>query len=433
MDEHGARPFDAAEALIRESANSTPAEWGTVSLAKFIKDLALTPPSERNEGKSDAQALAAISALTSRGLDGHAFVRYGVGSELANRISALSSMGHLLKFLSDHTGRELGLPSELKVELLEISDWSALCERMLGEESNELSADDALLEGIMKVTHDWRLRVQSWVFTASITEVLSWKCPAGPEAGDLFEVNRKSDTDLTESFTWISDRLTVTYLSDWELKSLHREFRWLRGDIPTPCPESVMTARSLNPADLHLEIASRAVSESENEALSATVDQLGIQAVQMLKSGDQNSAVALFRVIVRIAPADVSAKNNLGFALIQDSPREALRHLKGAAKAGYDQPFINVHNRMLCHQLLGENRQALIVAEQTWLNGLPSKPVPALLWASPSSGGDWVIESHHDAREAVAQLAHGIAESMGLEASGVWRRRASEISGEPAL
>ncbi|MFE9725366.1 tetratricopeptide repeat protein [Streptomyces sp. NPDC005794] len=433
MDEHTARPFDAAEALIRESATSTPAEWSTVSLAKFIKDVAITPPSERGEGKSEAQALAAISALTSRGLDGHAFVRYGVGSELANRISALSSLGPLLQHLSDHTSRELGLPAELKVELTEISDWSALCERMLGEESSNLSTDSALLEGIMKITHDWRRRVQSWVFSASITDILAWECSAGTEVGDLFEINKKSDTDLTESLAWISDRLTVTYLSDWELKSLHREFRWLRGDIPTPCPESVMAIRSLNPADLHLEIASRAVFESENEALSGTVDQLRIQAVQTLKSGDRSSAIALFRVIVRIAPSDVSAKNNLGFALIQDSPREALRHLNGAAKAGCDQPLINLHNRMLCHQLLGENRQALLVAEQTWLNGFPGKPVPALLWASVPGGDDWILEDHRDAREAVAQLAHTIAESVGLEASGTWRGRASEIAGEAAL
>jgi hypothetical protein len=427
MDNQAERPFDAAEALIREAPKASPATWGTVSLAKFVKDLALTPPSERN-ADSRSQALAAMAALTHRGLDGHAYIRYGIGSKLADHIAALSSMARLLQLVSKHSGHNVTLPSDLEGELPpEIWQWASLCEELLSDEpAGQLSADSDLLEEIMKVTHDWRLHIQSWMFTASITEIMDWKCPGGTEEG-LIGFSGSTDTSLMESFTWISDRLTETYLSDWQVASLHNEFRWIRGEIPTPCPEKVMSARSVNLVDLTLEITLRATSSAKDASLASTVGQLGIQALQMLKSGDRTSATALFRVISRIAPTDVESKNNLGFAMIQDSPREALRHLKSAAKSGYDQPFINVHNRMLCHLLLGEFREALLIADQVWVGNFSESAVPALLWRK-TDDGDWPLESYPDARQAVAALALEVAESVGSETSETWQSRFSSVS-----
>ncbi len=427
MDEQAEHPFDAAKALIGEAPQSAPAVWSTVSLAKFVKDLILTPPSERDGSpESQLKAQAAISALTDRGLDGHAYIRYGIGSKLADRIAALSSIARLVQLTSGHAGISLKIPKGLEAELpAEIAPWGALCEEMLSAELSEsMEAESAILEGIMKVTHDWRLHIQSWIASASISDIIDWKCPSEKE-GELVDFSNSAEAALMESFTWIADRLTETYLSDWQIESLHNEFRWLRGEIPTSCPERVMTARIVDSVDLNLEIAIRATSSAEDASLASTIGQLGIQAVQMLKSGDRTSAVALFRIITRIAPTDVGSKNNLGFALIQDSPREALRHLKGAAKAGYDQPFINIHNRMLCHLLLGEQREALLIADQAWGSNFHESPVPALLWENAS--GVWSLKPHRDAREAVASLALQIAESTGSELCEAWRRRVSQI------
>ncbi|MFJ4635964.1 hypothetical protein ACIP69_09900 [Streptomyces hygroscopicus] len=428
MDEPPARPFDAAVSLMAEAPASAPSTWSTVSLAKYLRDALFTPPSQRTEPLHDrGKIIDALKALTDRGLDGYAFVRYGLGLALAERIAALASLPQLFSLLTPNG------PSGEVDEILEslpeeVTEWAKLCKSditlILPSRRGSFSPDSRLLNSIMELTHDWHSRVHTWAQQTDIQHLIDWRCPTDDEFNALAD-SGTPESDLESHYAWVVDRLTETYLSDWEDSSLHHEYRWLKGAAPTPFPDGIMNLRPISPVALNAEIADRAVMHQGDKAQRETVAQLAFQGAQLIKSGNRDAAASTFRLITKIAPEDSNARNDLGFSLVPDEPRKALRHLTTAAKMGYDQPFINAHNRMICNLLIGAPKEALYIAESTWSSGLTEQAVPAIIWSQIED--QWVVRHVPDARIEVAELALQVTQTLGGEAQEAWQCRLASL------
>ncbi|GAB2910810.1 hypothetical protein GCM10022245_52580 [Streptomyces mayteni] len=423
MDEPTARPFDAAVSLMAEEPASELSTWSAISLAKLLRDALLAPPSEREHPlQSREKIVDALKALAGGGLDGYAFARYGLGPKIAERIAGLASLPQLLNLVTP--SRRSGEIDEILHNMPhEVTPWAQLCRADTtarpingGEESNP----EVLLLTITELTHDWHSRVQSWTQQADINNLIDWKCPTDDEFNTLVDYGTP-DADLESQYAWVVDRLTETYLSDWEESSLHHEYRWLRAAAPIPFPDAIMDLRPISSAALNAEIAERAVMNQGDESQRETVAQLTFQGAELVKSGNRNAAASTFSLITRIIPENPNARNDLGFALIPDEPRKALRHLTAAARMGYDQPFINAHNRMVCNLLIDAQKDALYIAEATWCSSLTEQAVPALIWTDVE--GQWLVQYVPDARVKVAELALQAARSLGGEAQETWQTR----------
>ncbi|MFK0110013.1 hypothetical protein [Streptomyces sp. NPDC091217] len=428
MDEATARPFDAAVSLMAEAPASSPSAWSTVSLAKYLRDALFTPPSQRNQpAQAREKIIEALRALTDRGLDGYAFVRYGLGPELAERIAGLASLPQLISLVTRNDS------SEDEAEMLdsmpsEVSPWVQLCKADVASTStskgHSSNPEGSLLNSIMELTHDWHSRVHSWAEQADIDDLVDWKCPSGEDFNTLVDC-ATPENDLESSYAWVVDRLTETYLSDWEDASLHHEYRWLKAAAPIPFSDEIMNLRLVSSETLNAEIAERTVMSQGDKAQRETVTQLAFQGSQLVKSGNRDAAASTFRLITKIAPEDSNARNDLGFSLVPDEPRKALRHLTTAAKMGYDQPFINAHNRMICNLLIGTPKEALYVAENTWNSAMADQSIPALIWTQEND--QWVVRHVPDARAQVAVLALQTAQALGGEVQEVWQARLTSL------
>ncbi|MET8720975.1 hypothetical protein [Streptomyces misionensis] len=429
MDEATARPFDAAVSLMAEAPASAPSTWGTVSLAKYIRDALYTPPSQRKQPLQDrAKIIDALKALTDRGLDGYSFVRYGLGPEVAERIAALASLPQLFSLVTPN-GPSGEIEEILKSLPQEVMEWANLCEAdiapMASIERVSSNPEGLLLNAVMELTHDWHSRVHGWAQQTEIDRLIDWECPSSDEFNALADPG-VPESDLESNYGWIVDRLTETYLSDWEDASLHHEYRWLKAAAPTPFPDDIMNLRPVASAALNAEIAERTVMKQGDKAQRETMAQLAFQGSQLIKSGNRDAAASTFRLITKIAPEDSNARNDLGFSLVPDEPRKALRHLTAAAKMGYDQPFINTHNRMVCNLLIGAPKEALFIAESTWSSAMTEQAIPAIIWVQTED--QWAVERVPDARVAVAELALQVARTLGGEAQESWQSRLTALA-----
>ncbi|WP_124290021.1 hypothetical protein [Streptomyces sp. ADI91-18] len=392
--------------------------------------MVLTPPSQRPQPDVRSVLLEAIKTLTEHGIDGQAFVRYGLGPRLADKIAALASLPKLLSLVSQNEAAEefSRLIDELPAEVLA---WSHLCGADAAPKEpvrmSITNPEGEILDGIMEIAHDWHAKVRAWVQEASMQDILDWKCPPDEEFNHLIDYEAGNE-EIEVSYGWIVDRLTETYLSDWVEKSLHSEYRWLKGGTPNLFPDTILALRPLGQDALNAEIAERAVMSAGDTIQRETVRQLDIQAAQLVRLGNRRTAVSTYRLILKISPGDASARNNLGFALIPDEPRKALRHLNTAARNGYDEPFINAHNRMLCNMLIGAQKEALQIAEDTWSSFMTERVVPAILWSQ--EGNNWIAGSAPDARVAVADLAVEAALIVGGDVHSVWESRVRSLTGE---
>ncbi|SCK31770.1 hypothetical protein YUYDRAFT_03682 [Streptomyces sp. ScaeMP-e48] len=424
MDEATDRPFDASVNLMAEAPASMPNTWSTISLAKYLSDALLAPPSRRKGlPQSGEKITEALRALTDRGLDGYAYVRYGLGTELAERIAGLASLPQLFSLMKPDGASE-GIDKILGSLPAEVIAWSHLCESdittIFSGKHESPDSPGVLLNSVMELTHDWHSRVQSWIQQADIRDLISWECPTGDDFTSLVE-SATPESDLETHYTWIVDRLTQTYLNDWKDSSLHHEYRWIKAVAPAPFPGEIMNLRPISLEALNGEIAERAVMGNGDQALRETVTQLAFQGSELVKSGNRDAAASTFRLITKISPGDVNARNNLGFSLVPDEPRKALRHLSVAARMGYDQPFINAHNRMICNVLIGAPKEALQIAEATWSSAVREHPIPAVLWVS--SEGQWIVHGVPDARAEVANLALQTARALGEADQETWASR----------
>jgi TPR repeat protein len=376
-------------------------------------------PERGASGIRDALQVA-CGALTERGIDGDALIRFGFTPELvaAVAVPAAVQMGSSGEIASDPR----------------LAAWIRVLEGFAIRDVEDGSSEtDSIFQKRLACVAG---PVIAWVATAKLEDLVSLTPPTSAELSSALK-NRRLDLQLFDDYRWIVDRFSTASLSGWSTSSLHREYRWRGNDnIAPPCAPALMAELSVPQQALNQEVAQRAVGPagpaSLGEDVMLMVAEMEHHAKGLLASGRFRDAAALFEFACRRSPQHPNPANDLGFCLIPEDPRNALFYLEQAARRGYTDRAINAHNQMCAWIAIGSAHEAMRVADEYWAE--PGEGAGrGVIWAPPSKDADWSLEETDDARQVIAELAIELAVREGLlEEQNVWQERLSRHMGENA-
>jgi hypothetical protein len=417
------RPFDAVIFLLDPGERASVRRWSTTSLVTGVRGLVSLPLGwpERGVNPIDDALKVACGALTERGIDADALIRFGFMPEL---VAAVVIPTAAQMCLSDGAAGDSQLVSWIQV-------LEGFANRGGGGESD--SPASLFLRTLASITHP----VSAWIATAKLEDLVSLTPPTGAEVANALK-SGPPDQQLFDDYRWIVDRFSTTSLSAWSTSSLHREYQWKRNEIPPPCAPGLMVELAIPQDELNREVAQRAVATEGPSSSRIPEDTMLILAEMerhakgLLASGRFREAAALFEFACRRSPQHPNPANDLGFCLIPVEPRTALFHLERAARRGYNDRAINSHNQMCAWLGIGSPYEALRVADEYWAE--PGEGAGrGVIWAPPSKDCDWSLMETDDARREIAGLAIALAVREGLrEEQNVWQERLSHHQGESA-
>ena len=416
--------FDARQTLLCEGS-PRPDHWrSTVSLVTAVRGLVSWTPADTlawpREPSADSRltAFQAVAGeLTRRGVDADSLVRYGMRNEIA---------GSLMSFLLI---KALGLeiPELVRQRGIDLDAWNAvLPSREMDHLNLQISAEN--LGALVNETAQYQVPlILPWIMRAPLRTLVTLSPPELPRLDESFLIS-PSDSELYQRYAWLVDRFSTTLLNDWLTSSLYYEYRWHAEQEPPPCPPELMLDREISEERLNAEIARRVVLQVPNgepDAESALAADMAGHARALLLQGRGHEAAALFEFASKRRPADAEARNNLGFCLVPEDPKQALFDLEAAAHMGYRDTVVNVYNRVCCHSALRQARAAIALAEGYWI-AQDDPPIVAILWRRTPNGG-WDITEVADTRHALADLIVSIAIEEGLrDEERRWRDRLRE-------
>jgi len=180
------------------------------------------------------------------------------------------------------------------------------------------------------------------------------------------------------------DRLTQTYLEDWDRVSLEFEYWYAcEGRVPDRIPHAIMRERVIPASKVTKEIARRTVTGGDDDRHA--VDALTQRAQEAIDDGHIDVAAAVFETARRMSPASSELANNHGFCLLPDSPTEALDAFCEARLKGMVGPLLAA-NIAVAHLQVGRAESALRECEAAAFARL-TPTSPALLWEMGEPAG----------------------------------------------
>jgi hypothetical protein len=423
--------FDSRRTLLSEATANPDAHWLTISLVTAVRGLLTWTPAESlvwprqaaSPGRSldanpDARLdafVAATSELTRRGLDADSLVRYGMPNEMAAVLTGLLLLGDL----------GIDVPDLARRRGVDLEAWrEALPPLELNTSRHEVSAH-RLGEIAMGYARNYVPAIFSWIASAPLASLVML---SPPEASQLVHSHPgcNGDTKIRERYAWLIDRFSTSSSRGWLTTSLQYEYRWQDGSEPPPCPQECMRERALDKNELNAELARRSAhgigGDLDPQSILAT--EVDSHARNLVKQGRYHEAAALFEFAVLKRPYDADIRNNLGFCLMPENARAALKELEAAAHLGYDHPAINVYNRACCYLALRQPRDAMDASEEYWSATVLPDADSAILWRWPPDP-DWALRNVSEPNGALADLMVQVASDMGWQEHQLrWEERA---------
>lgn len=353
----------------------------------------------------NALVMQSLRLLERHGIDGEAFVRYGMGAALVGpALGAVAVSTILERDQVDHK------------TYIDVAGWKAA----LG--SPTVTPDDS-------IEFDWfgtsTSLLTAWALSAPFKELLTLK-PPDKKRLHAVPTLTEADHDLVIRYHWLVERSSGTKLEDWHPAELHLEYMWADGKLEEPVPASLMSARRVDHDQLCRLIAEHAVYNPVDEEAAGWQRLLGRmqeQARTFLKQRRYVEAAALFEYLLTQRPGDPQAANNLGFCLIPvDAPRAAAC-FREARDSGYLVGSLLLYNRLCAAQDDDELSDLVHAADRHWVSTLEDSPQPALVWRR-ASDETWTEFDTRDVRGELARLALEVAESLGrFDRVAIWRER----------
>lgn len=173
--------------------------------------------------------------------------------------------------------------------------------------------------------------IDPWLASAPLEDLL---CGRPPQDLDTAARRQHDDTILWQ---WLVDRFTQTYLHNWSLLSLEREYGMLRGRAEVVIGRKVLQERVLRLDRVAIALADASIdrgTSSKIRVLSALIE----QAVELLEEGERTAAAALFEAARAFSPGDPVIRNNYAFCILLDRPEEARLLLEEALDSGVMNP-----------------------------------------------------------------------------------------------
>ena len=379
------KAYDSREVYLHDQSTKPPSRWRLAAILRGIIEESCEPPPADNDQAAERkdQIYELIRCAELRGLDPDEHflphVRLAVaGSAFAQLLGSLHGRDEPESF--DHTG-----------------GWAAVAEQFGTDDSDSgpYRSDGAWLGDLYGAIIKWSL-------ACSLEELLDWMPPA-PErfSRPLALPDPHSDDDGT----WIVERFTRTFLWEWSVPSLRREWLYLHGQHPAPCSAEDMEVRAVSENELALLMADRLAAEPPPYSqLSA---RLVGSAAGFITEGRRREAVALFEATLHLEPDSQIALNNLGFCLLPDEPKAALDVLERAVASGRGDVDLANLNRVLALASLGRYTSALGLVESMLDEWGPQRLAPpTYLWDIDPilHDGDPVLATYQDFREYAETL-----------------------------
>ena len=142
----------------------------------------------------------------------------------------------------------------------------------------------------------------------------------------------------TEPWEWIVERLTKTYLEDWSLAALQREYSFVQGSWVPDFPTLLLAERTETREEIAIALADRAIVSADAidpHTMTTFVD----QALVLLADGQRTAAAALFDAARTIKPLDLHAQNNYAFCILPDKPDQAKVFVSRHPSSGRARPI----------------------------------------------------------------------------------------------
>ncbi|GIJ00338.1 hypothetical protein CLV28_0066 [Sediminihabitans luteus] len=357
----------------------------------------------------NALVVHALRVLERHGIDGEAFVRYGMGPTLVWPALGAVAVSAIL----EHD----------KVEYkshIDVAGWKAA----LG--SPTITLDDS-------IELDWfgtsTSLLTAWALSAPFKDVLALKPPEAKHLHSLPALTQ-ADHDLTVRYRWLVERSSGTELEAWHAAELHLEYMWADGKLEAPVPASLMAARTVDHDHLCRLIAEHAVYNPLDEEAAGwrrLLSRMQEQARTFLKQRRYVEAAALFEYLLTQRPGDPQAANNLGFCLIPVDSTRAAACFREAHNGGFEVGSLLLYNRLCAAQDDDELGDLIHTADRHWVSTLEESPEPALVWKR-TSDGTWTEFDTRDVRGELARLALEVAESLGrFDRVATWRERGASF------
>jgi hypothetical protein len=399
----GDQAFDARQLRLSESAGAPDIYWHTASLLQVLESVARTCPLLRDGSfnlRRFVDATSALGALGSRGFDPDHIVRRGLA-----RIVKLG-LAAWLKRLSMNS-------DDPRRHWEHVDRWQAF----FGEGISGWPSSEDYIGAIM--TGPIAQLLDSWIESAPIEDLLLWTPPNAP-----MESNSRDSTDEdVEIWTWILERFTQTYLEDWSLASLKREYSFMRGSWSPQFPVELLADRVVTREAVTAALADRALLTDDNVDPSTMVS-FTDQALVLLADGQRNVAAALFDAVRALKPRDLAAQNNYAFCILIDRPQEAKALLTDALSRGIGNPAVTWCNLALAESLLRNNVSALNACEQAYKAARDDHDHGVFLWQQRD--GDWVV-AETKPRPWAVRMGAELEQSSELH-GGIWTERLKSLN-----
>jgi hypothetical protein len=406
------RPFDASEVLLRDRDKPC-VERRTASLVKELRDLVVQRTADEGAADLRREKFDRLDEeLRSRGIDVDSLVRFGMGPE----IFAIHVAPVFLRLVlpADVAEEVIGGRGNFKIEITRAKSSNA---------SDDV--EDITSDVIAKALSEAHASMDVMVNQAPVRVLL--KIDPEPEAGFMGTRSDSLKEELIDSYRWLVERFSETFLKEWSTESLHLEYRWVHASGATPCPEDLMSDRVVDNTDLVREIAERAALDdsTKSEGLdseSELTSRMQVYARTLVEHGRYREAAALFEFSLQRHPDDPALLNNIGFCLMLEDPRVAIFHLTEAVKLRYSPLPVAIYNQICCHYMLGEPRLAVRIADNFWPEGFSGNACGAVVWVCAETG-EWALADVDDVRVNIATFAAQICAEEGLaDRFNQWQR-----------
>lgn len=342
-------------------------------------------------------ATSALGALGCRGLDPEYLVRRGVSREI--KLGLAVWIERLLKRSDDP-----------RSNWKDLDRWRAVFEESTHERPSPNDYIGAALGGPVAQ------RLDAWIESAPIEDVLLWRPPQS-----YVELPETDSPDPEAgAWQWVVERFTKTYLRDWSLASLKREYSFVRGTWLPDFPTMLLTDRTLTREEIATALADRSMV-SKDVIDPYTMGTFVDQALVLLADGQSTAAAALFDAARTIKPADRDAQNNYAFCILIDKPDQAQALFRDVLSQGTPDRPVTWCNLALAESLLEHTDAALDACENAYVAA--DDISKAYLWQRRNS--EWFVEQVNPRSWAV-RFGAQLEQSAGIV--GVWAERKEKLT-----
>lgn len=350
--EADARLFDAAEIYLVDKNRTTDVRHTVSLLTELNYQVTLSPHLSEDQDDRAYLIRASITELVKRGFDRDVLLDIASSATTAAMVTTM-----VLYLLETSVGEQ----SELAPP--EGSGWEALRLNVLPDPKGMTPFE--IIDRFY--SPEYLGKIELWNRSRTLEQLTAWKSPT-LEEWNAIPMPAKMGKPFTQHkhSSWIFNRFTTTYLSDWIDESLHAEWDYLHSREGGCVPRAEMALRRVDVNELAKEIARRFVEEKDSavETDTSRLDPIEFQKVALkhLAAERFEAAAAIYEGLNILRPDDLDVLNNLGFCLI---PTDRQRAIECLTRVIDEEPSPLMHtyaNLVLCYVLENDTVKARDIA-----------------------------------------------------------------------